>query len=77
MAAVAGGVRQERLQRARTLHDFDDVFTAPVHGFRDADDYWRRASAKPCSSKWPCPCCCSMRATIRLCRRTACPGPMR
>jgi predicted alpha/beta-fold hydrolase len=23
------------------------VFTAPVHGFRDADDYWRRASAKP------------------------------
>lgn len=38
---------RERLQRARTLHDFDDVFTAPVHGFRDADDYWRRASAKP------------------------------
>lgn len=38
---------KERLQRARTLHDFDDVFTAPVHGFRDADDYWSRASAKP------------------------------
>ena len=38
---------RERLQRARTLHDFDDVFTAPVHGFRDADDYWSRASAKP------------------------------
>lgn len=38
---------RQRLQRARTLHDFDDVFTAPVHGFRDADDYWRRASAKP------------------------------
>lgn len=36
-----------RLQRARTLHAFDDVFTGPVHGFRDADDYWRRASAKP------------------------------
>lgn len=38
---------RQQLQRARTLHDFDDVFTAPVHGFRDADDYWRRASAKP------------------------------
>ena len=38
---------RQRLQRARTLHDFDDVFTAPVHGFRDADDYWSRASAKP------------------------------
>ena len=36
-----------RLQRARTLHEFDDVFTAPVHGFVDADDYWRKASAKP------------------------------
>ena len=23
------------------------MFTAPLHGFRDAGDYWRRASAKP------------------------------
>jgi uncharacterized protein len=23
------------------------VFTAPLHGFRDTDDYWTRASAKP------------------------------
>jgi predicted alpha/beta-fold hydrolase len=37
----------ERLRRARTLYEFDDVFTAPLHGFRDTDDYWRRASAKP------------------------------
>lgn len=36
-----------RLQRARTLHEFDDVYTGPIHGFRDADDYWSRASAKP------------------------------
>lgn len=32
---------------ARDLHAFDDAFTAPVHGFRDAEDYWRRASAAP------------------------------
>jgi hypothetical protein len=38
---------QERLIAARTLHDFDDCFTAPLHGFAGADDYWRRASAKP------------------------------
>ena len=37
----------ERLRGVRDLHGFDDVFTAPLHGFRDADDYWRRASAKP------------------------------
>jgi predicted alpha/beta-fold hydrolase len=23
------------------------VFTAPLHGFGDTDDYWRRGSAKP------------------------------
>jgi uncharacterized protein len=38
---------RERLIAARTLHDFDDCFTAPLHGFAGADDYWRRASAKP------------------------------
>jgi hypothetical protein len=35
------------VQRSRTLRDFDNVFTAPVHGFRDTDDYWTRASSKP------------------------------
>jgi uncharacterized protein len=38
---------RERLQRASTLYAFDDVFTAPLHGFRDTPDYWRRASARP------------------------------
>ncbi|MGI4856365.1 MAG: hydrolase [Janthinobacterium lividum] len=38
---------RERMLAARNLHDFDDVVTAPLHGYRDADDYWRRASAKP------------------------------
>lgn len=37
----------QRLMRARTLYEFDNVFTAPLHGFRDTDDYWRRASSKP------------------------------
>ena len=32
---------------ARNLREFDDVVTAPLHGFRDTDDYWTRASAKP------------------------------
>jgi predicted alpha/beta-fold hydrolase len=37
----------ERLRRARTLYEFDNLFTAPLHGFRDTEDYWARASAKP------------------------------
>lgn len=37
----------ERMRRARTLREFDDVVTAPLHGFRDAADYYARSSAKP------------------------------
>jgi predicted alpha/beta-fold hydrolase len=29
------------------LYAFDNVFTAPVHGFKNTEDYWLRASAKP------------------------------
>lgn len=34
------------LLAARTLYEFDNVFTAPLHGFKDTQDYWTRASAK-------------------------------
>jgi len=37
----------QELLAANTLYAFDDVFTAPLHGFRNTDDYWDRASAKP------------------------------
>jgi hypothetical protein len=36
-----------RMRRAINLHQFDDVVTGPIHGFAGADDYWRKASAKP------------------------------
>jgi uncharacterized protein len=36
---------RERVERARTLYDFDDVVTAPVHGFSDAADYYTRSSS--------------------------------
>ncbi len=38
---------RERLLAARDLYAFDNIFTAPLHGFKDTDDYWSRASAKP------------------------------
>ena len=31
---------------ARDLYSFDNAVTAPLHGYRDTDDYWNRASAK-------------------------------
>lgn len=36
-----------RLAGLWSLRAFDDRITAPLHGFVDALDYWRRASAKP------------------------------
>ena len=37
---------REALMRARDLYAFDNVVTAPLHGYRDTDDYWHRASAR-------------------------------
>jgi uncharacterized protein len=36
-----------RVARAKTLWEFDDAFTAPVHGFAGTADYWTRGSSKP------------------------------
>jgi predicted alpha/beta-fold hydrolase len=46
------------LERARTLFDFDDAVTAPVHGFADAADYYRRSSSLGFLSSIRRPRCC-------------------
>jgi predicted alpha/beta-fold hydrolase len=35
-----------RGHQIRTLQEFDDLYTAPIHGFRDAMDYWEKSSSK-------------------------------
>ncbi len=35
------------LRQAWTLPAFDDAYTAPLHGFADAADYYRQASSRP------------------------------
>ena len=30
----------------RTFKDFDDRYTAPIHGFADAEDYWAKSSSR-------------------------------
>jgi predicted alpha/beta-fold hydrolase len=47
LAQHPGLFDRKRLMAARDLYEFDNVFTAPLHGFRDTADYWQRASAKP------------------------------
>lgn len=34
------------LARVKTLYDFDEFYTAPLHGFADAEDYYRRCSCR-------------------------------
>lgn len=38
-------VDRARLATASSFWEFDDVFTAPVHGFAGADDYYTRSSS--------------------------------
>lgn len=40
-----GLIAAEALSRARTIFDFDDAVTAPVHGFKSASDYYERSSS--------------------------------
>lgn len=36
---------ETRIRSAGTLREFDDLVTAPLHGFRDADDYYAQCSS--------------------------------
>jgi len=42
-----GRLDARRIARVRTMWEFDETVTAPLHGFAGADDYWTRASSKP------------------------------
>lgn len=45
-AHPAPPVEAGALRRIRTLRQFDDAVTAPLHGFADAADYYRRCSCR-------------------------------
>ncbi len=47
LAMFPGLYDRAKVRAARTFREFDDTVTAPLHGYRDADDYWRRASSGP------------------------------
>jgi len=38
---------EAKLRRARTFREFDDLYTAPMHGFRGVDHYWSSAASAP------------------------------
>jgi uncharacterized protein len=44
-----------QLAAARSIFDFDDAVTAPVHGFQDAHDYYTRSSSLRWLGRIQCP----------------------
>ncbi|MBK7998608.1 MAG: alpha/beta fold hydrolase [Verrucomicrobia bacterium] len=38
-------LKDDGYERLKTFRHFDDRYTAPIHGFCDAEDYWARCSA--------------------------------
>ena len=40
-----GRLSMDGYREIRTFRDFDDRYTAPLHGYRDAEDYWARSSS--------------------------------
>ncbi|RUM67719.1 MAG: hydrolase [Sulfurospirillum sp.] len=40
------GLRERDVARLKTFWEFDDVYTAPVHGFESVGEYYARCSAK-------------------------------
>lgn len=42
-----GKISAAGFDEIRTFREFDDRYTAPIHGFRDALDYWEKSSCGP------------------------------
>jgi uncharacterized protein len=47
MQLFPGEIDDRGFSRMRTFKDFDEHYTAPLHGFKSALDYWNKASSKP------------------------------
>lgn len=39
-------INDHGLDQMRTFREFDGAYTAPIHGFANADDYWQRCSCR-------------------------------
>lgn len=45
-AQFPGRIDDAGYETIRSFREFDDRYTAPIHGFRDAEDYWAQASSR-------------------------------
>ena len=47
MERFPGEIDDHGFSRMHTFKDFDERYTAPLHGFKSAADYWEKASSRP------------------------------
>lgn len=40
------GLTPKVINKIKTIYEFDDIYTAPIHGFKDANDYYTKNSSK-------------------------------
>lgn len=38
---------RDAMLASRTMYEYDNAVTAPLHGFRNTEDYWTRATTRP------------------------------
>lgn len=55
MVVFPGQLSDTGLDAMRTFREFDGTYTAPLHGFASADDYWSQASCRPVLSRLTVP----------------------
>lgn len=51
MIQMPGAIHDDDYDQIRTFKQFDDRYTAPIHGFKDAEDYWHQSSSRPYLSR--------------------------
>ncbi len=51
MKIMPGRIDDAGYGQIKDFRGFDDRYTAPIHGFKNAEDYWARCSSKPVISK--------------------------
>ncbi|MBD3290059.1 alpha/beta fold hydrolase [candidate division KSB1 bacterium] len=46
MELMPDDINDDDFHHIKNFKDFDDRYTAPIHGFKNAEDYWRKCSSR-------------------------------
>jgi predicted alpha/beta-fold hydrolase len=46
MSIMPDAINDDNYHLIKDFKDFDNRYTAPIHGFRDAEDYWQKCSSR-------------------------------